>query len=56
MSIDPVCLMRVDEKSAKATSIYLGKTYYFCAIGCKRKFDQDPERYAKGVEIKKEKS
>jgi YHS domain-containing protein len=56
MPVDPVCLMRVDEKSAKATSIYQGKTYYFCAIGCKKKFDQAPEKYVKGIEIKEEKN
>lgn len=36
MAIDPVCKMEVDEKSAAATSEYQGKTYYFCAPGCKR--------------------
>lgn len=45
MSIDPVCKMQVDEKSASATSQYMGKTYYFCAPGCKAAFDKDPEKY-----------
>ena len=45
MAIDPVCHMEVDEKSAAATSEYRGKTYYFCAVGCKKVFDQDPEKY-----------
>jgi YHS domain-containing protein len=45
MAIDPVCGMQVDEKSAAATSEYKGKTYYFCAPGCKAAFDRDPERY-----------
>lgn len=30
MAKDPVCKMTVDEKKAAATSIYKGKTYYFC--------------------------
>ncbi|HEY41816.1 MAG TPA: HAD-IC family P-type ATPase, partial [Dehalococcoidia bacterium] len=45
MAIDPVCHMEVDESTAAATSEYKGKTYYFCAVGCKKAFDQDPEKY-----------
>ena len=45
MAIDPVCHMEVEEKSAAATSEYNGETYYFCAVGCKKAFDQDPEKY-----------
>ncbi|MGB4236254.1 MAG: YHS domain-containing protein [Methanoregulaceae archaeon] len=48
MAIDPICKMTVDEKTAKFTSVYKGKTYYFCAPGCKKKFDNDPEKYASG--------
>jgi YHS domain-containing protein len=48
MSIDPVCGMEVDEKTAAATSEYKGKTYYFCAPGCKTAFDKEPEKYLKG--------
>jgi len=45
MAIDPVCHMEVEESSAAATSEYQGKTYYFCAVGCKKAFDQDPDKY-----------
>lgn len=45
MAKDPVCNMDVDEKNAADTSIYKGKTYYFCAKGCKEKFDKDPEKF-----------
>jgi len=45
MAIDPICKMTVDEKTAKFTSVYNGKTYYFCAPGCKRTFDKNPEQY-----------
>ncbi len=48
MAIDPVCKMQVDEQKHAGTSDYKGKTYYFCAPGCKRKFDADPEKYLKG--------
>ncbi|HJW76676.1 MAG TPA: YHS domain-containing protein [Thermoleophilia bacterium] len=46
MATDPVCDMTVDEASAAATSEYRGKTYYFCSVGCKREFDENPEQYA----------
>ena len=35
----------VDEKSAKWVSEYKGKKYYFCAPGCKKTFEEDPEKY-----------
>lgn len=47
MAKDLICGMEVDEKSAKWTSDHKGKKYYFCAPGCKKKFDQDPSKYAK---------
>ena len=45
MAIDPVCKMSVDEKTAKLKSEYKGKTYYFCAPGCKKAFEEAPEKY-----------
>lgn len=45
MAIDPVCKMKVDEQKAAGKSEYQGRTYYFCALGCKRKFDEHPENY-----------
>ncbi len=42
---DPVCGMLVDEKKTKLTSEHDGKTFYFCAVGCKAAFDKDPHRY-----------
>jgi YHS domain-containing protein len=45
MAIDPVCKMQVDPATAQWTSEYQGQTYYFCAPGCKRAFEQDPEKY-----------
>lgn len=45
MAMDPVCKMEVDPKTAAAKSEYKGKTYYFCAPGCKATFDKDPEKY-----------
>ena len=45
MAIDTVCKMKVEESEATATSDYKGKKYYFCSVGCKKAFDQDPEKY-----------
>ena len=46
-AIDPVCGMSVQEDSAAATAEYTGVTYYFCAVGCKKDFEEDPEAYLK---------
>jgi YHS domain-containing protein len=40
--------MDVDEKTAKWKTTYKGKTYYFCAPGCKKSFEEDPEMYIGG--------
>ncbi|OGD33312.1 YHS domain-containing protein [Candidatus Atribacteria bacterium RBG_16_35_8] len=50
MAIDPICKMEVDEKTAKFKSEYKEKTYYFCAPGCKKGFDSNPEKYIKKSE------
>lgn len=42
---DVVCGMMVDTQSAPATIEYKGKTYYFCAQGCKVAFEKDPEKF-----------
>lgn len=45
MEIDPVCKMEVDPATAEWKTEYKGKTYYFCAPGCKRSFEKEPEKY-----------
>jgi Cu+-exporting ATPase len=37
--------MMVDPDTAPAKTEYQGKTYYFCAPGCKVSFERDPEKY-----------
>ncbi|MFI5304701.1 MAG: YHS domain-containing protein [Nitrospiria bacterium] len=44
---DPVCGMQVDEKKVTGTSNYKGKTYYFCSVSCKEKFETKPENFIK---------
>ena len=42
---DPVCNMDVNTKKPAATHEHDGKTYYFCAIGCKTSFVKNPEKF-----------
>jgi membrane fusion protein, copper/silver efflux system len=59
MSVDLVCGMEVDELRAKATgktSVYRGKTYYFCTEECKEQFDKEPGRFVDKSPHKQEKS
>ncbi len=44
-AVDPVCGMTVQVAGARYTSAYDGKTFLFCGIGCKERFDREPERY-----------
>ena len=45
MAKDPVCGMEVDENQAAAKVEHMGKTYYFCSLGCKTAFEKDPHKY-----------
>ena len=45
MALDIVCKMQVDPATAAAQTEHKGKTYYFCAPGCKAAFEKDPEKY-----------
>jgi xanthine dehydrogenase accessory factor len=48
-AIDPICQMNVNtDNPPGGQSEYQGTTYYFCAPGCKRAFDTDPEKYLAG--------
>jgi Cu+-exporting ATPase len=47
MAKDVVCGMQVDEKNAAGTSSYKGKSYYFCSVSCKEKFEKKPENFIK---------
>jgi xanthine dehydrogenase accessory factor len=43
---DAVCGMTVTVAGAHHVSEWKGAWFYFCAAGCKRSFDADPEKYA----------
>ncbi|HLU30693.1 MAG TPA: XdhC family protein [Acidimicrobiia bacterium] len=44
-AIDPVCEMTVDIATAQFKTEHEGKTYYFCAAGCQRAFEANPEAF-----------
>ena len=46
---DPVCAMEVDARKPPGGSWeYEGTRYYFCAPGCNRAFQKEPEEYLSG--------
>lgn len=45
-TLDPVCRMEINPAEAAGTSEYQGRTYYFCASGCKQRFDHNPQEYS----------
>ena len=46
--IDPVCGMTVDPATHPPTCVHEGKTYYFCALACQKKFQIHPSHYLSG--------
>ena len=49
MERDPVCGMNVDPQKAAAKIEHAGHTYYFCAPGCARRFQAEPEKYLRAA-------
>ncbi len=41
--------MTVEPATARASTMYEGKTYYFCCPSCLQKFQADPSRYLQGA-------
>jgi xanthine dehydrogenase accessory factor len=42
---DPICGMLVEIATARHRSELDGRAVYFCCLGCKERFDREPERY-----------
>jgi len=42
---DPVCGMMVDPQQAAGKAEHAGKTYYFCSLRCKERFEKEPEKF-----------
>jgi Cu+-exporting ATPase len=49
MTIDPVCGMQVDEKTAQWKATHGDRTFYFCSSTCRDKFKANPEKYVAEV-------
>jgi Cu+-exporting ATPase len=47
MQKDPVCGMTITPEQSVGSSVFHGKTYWFCSLECKQKFDEEPELYAR---------
>ena len=45
LAVDPVCGMSVDPETAKIKAFIAGQNYYFCAEGCRKAFEKNPENY-----------
>jgi xanthine dehydrogenase accessory factor len=43
---DPICGMMVNVSKARHKSEFRGNAFYFCCLGCKQRFDKQPEQYA----------
>lgn len=46
MTHDPVCGMEVEPEKTRERKEHEGQTYFFCSAGCRKKFEQDPKRFA----------
>jgi xanthine dehydrogenase accessory factor len=44
--------MAVEVASARHVVEHGGRRYYFCSSGCKRTFEQEPEKYAARVSLR----
>ena len=43
--VDPVCGMSVNPETATIKACIEGQNYYFCAEGCRKAFEENPEKY-----------
>jgi YHS domain-containing protein len=52
-AVDPVCGMTVEPGKTKLVSVYRGESYWFCAEGCRRAFEKNPDQYLAAKASKK---
>lgn len=45
VAVDPVCGMEVAMGAAAETAVHEGQTFFFCASGCRSRFEAEPARY-----------
>jgi len=44
-ALDPVCGMTVNQGVTEIATTIQGRTYFFCAEGCRKAFIADPQKY-----------
>lgn len=49
-ALDPVCGMTVTIRDAADSAEHDGRTYWFCASGCRRRFEAAPQQFTGGAE------
>jgi YHS domain-containing protein len=49
---DPVCGMQIDPCKTDLATDYQERKFYFCAEGCRKAFEENPEKYT-GVHSRK---
>ena len=52
-AVDPICGMEVDPCSTSLTAEYENEKFYFCAEGCLKAFEKNPEKYKAGAPARK---
>ncbi len=52
-NFDPVCGMEVEPGKTKLVSVHKGRSYWFCAEGCRWAFEADQEKFLKPKPAKK---
>jgi YHS domain-containing protein len=45
LKTDPICMMPLKDGEIEDTTMYQGKLYGFCNIGCKTEFLKEPAKY-----------
>ena len=45
MAIDPVCGMKMDDKTTEFQSMFARKKYFFCSEDCRSEFEDRPDEY-----------
>jgi Cu+-exporting ATPase len=51
-TIDPVCGMDVEPGRSKLGTSHEGRSYWFCAEGCRKTFEANPRKYLKSKSSK----
>jgi Cu+-exporting ATPase len=45
MTTDPVCGMRIDERTTEYQTQFAGRKYFFCSEECRKEFESDPAEF-----------